>query len=274
MRRILVIGIGPGSPDFVTMQAVEAMNRADVFFLPDKGGEKAELRTLRLEILRRFVRRAEPAVVDVVIPERARTERYRDDVDAWHAAVAAAYRARIEEHLAEGRTGALLVWGDPTLYDSAIRLVERLADSGLALDWEVIPGISSVQVLAARHRIPLNRIGEPVTLTTGRQLAEELPATDSVVLLDGAEGFLRPGIEDLELFWGAYLGMADEVLISGRAGDVAATIRDTRRRLRAEKGWIMDAYLLRRPPEDASPRSSPGSRQDESRQDEGRQDEG
>lgn len=246
MRRILVIGIGAGNPDYVTMQAVDAMNRADVFFLPDKGSEKAELRALRLEILARFLKDKAPRLVDIEVPRRAKSEHYLDDVDAWHTALAAAYRAAIESALPEGGTGALLVWGDPALYDSMIRLVERMEAAGLALEIEVIPGISSVQALAARHRIALNRIGAPVLLTTGRRVAEATPEEDFVVLLDGEETFARAELGEHEIWWGAYLGTADEVLVTGRAGDVAEEISALRRSLRAEKGWIMDTYLARR----------------------------
>src|SRR5262249_9735605 len=73
----------------------------------------------------------------------------------------------------------------------------------------------------------------------------------AVVMLDS--GFAAAGLAepDLSVFWGAYLGTPDETTIAGRLGDVAAEIVDTRARLRAEHGWIMDTYLLRRdgPPE-------------------------
>ena len=32
--------------------------------------------------------------------------------------------------MADGECGAFLVWGDPTLYDSTIRIVEMIASSG------------------------------------------------------------------------------------------------------------------------------------------------
>ncbi len=59
------------------------------------------------------------------------------------------------------------------------------------LKYEVIPGISSVQALAAKHRIALNRIGESIHITTGRKLAEGFPnnADSVVVLLDGEQSF-------------------------------------------------------------------------------------
>ncbi len=53
--------------------------------------------------------------------------------------------------MADGECGAFLVWGDPTLYDSTIRIIEVIASSGRhSLGYEVIPGISSAQALAAQ----------------------------------------------------------------------------------------------------------------------------
>jgi precorrin-6A synthase len=119
---------------------------------------------------------------------------------------------------------------------------------GLALDYEVIPGISSVQVLAARHRIALNQIGEPVLLTTGRRLAEGFPddAGSVVVMLDGTQTYGRLTDSDLEIFWGAYLGTPDEILISGKLAAVKDEIDAVRKAARERHGWIMDIYLLRR----------------------------
>ena len=74
--------------------------------------------------------------------------------------------------MAEGECGAFLVWGDPTLYDSTLRIIKRILSKGFALEYEVIPGITAVQALAAQHRIALNSIGEPVLITTGRRIAE------------------------------------------------------------------------------------------------------
>ena len=133
-----------------------------------------------------------------------------------------------------------------------LRVFERIAAKGsFELDYEVIPGISSVQALAAAHKIPLNRIGESVLITTGRKLAEGFPdnADSVVVMLDGQCAF--KGVDpETEIYWGAYLGTADEILVSGRLGDVAQEIERVRREARDRKGWIMDTYLLRKPRRD------------------------
>ena len=55
MKRILIIGIGAGNPDYITMQAVKALNRTDVFFLMDKGQSKDKLIDLRREICDTYI---------------------------------------------------------------------------------------------------------------------------------------------------------------------------------------------------------------------------
>jgi precorrin-6A synthase len=242
MRKILVIGIGVGNPEYLTVQAIDALNRVDVFFIPDKGAEKAALRELREQILGRFVTDADYETVGVDIPQRrAASCDYRGSVDDWHAALTANYESLFAHHLGEGHVGGFLVWGDPMLYDSTLRIMERLD-----VEVEVIPGITAIQALAARHGIAINRIGEPVLVTTGRKAMEGLPeGMDSVVMLDGDQAFAHvPG--DYDIFWGAYLGTKEEILVSGKLSDVKGEIEKTRAAARARHGWIMDTYLLRR----------------------------
>ena len=111
----------------------------------------------------------------------------------------------------------------------------------------VIPGITSLQVLAARHGIALNAVGGPVHLTTGRRLREAAPDAESVaVLLDGDCAFAGLDPARVTIYWGAYLGMPNEIVIAGPLAEVADRIVAARAEARAEHGWIMDTYLLRR----------------------------
>jgi precorrin-6A synthase len=111
--------------------------------------------------------------------------------------------------------------------------------------------VSSVSALAARHRTGLNQVGGPVHITTGRRLAEEglPPGTDDVVvMLDARQAFAALAGQGLHIYWGAYHGTPDEVLLSGPLdAPLAARIGRVREEARSRKGWIMDTYLLRRP---------------------------
>jgi precorrin-6A synthase len=251
VREILVVGIGPGHPDQITVQAVEALNRAQVFFVVDKGAIKSGLLDMRDEILRLHIRdQSGYRVVNIADPPRDRAaEGYEHAVADWHAARAERFGAAIADELDEDGVGAFLVWGDPALYDSTLRVIDHiLAGDRVTFAYSVIAGVTSVQALTSAHRIPLNRIGEPVHITPARRIADGLPdgIDSAVVMLDA--GFTAAALDepDLEVFWGAYLSTADEVLIAGRLGDVAQQIIRVRAELRARHGWIMDSYLLRR----------------------------
>jgi precorrin-6A synthase len=248
MRKLFVIGIGVGDPDHMTMQAIKALNQVDVFFIPDKGAEKAALRDLRVSICERFIEDSDYRTIGIDVPQRATSGDYLSGVDEWHGRLAGIYGGHFERELGENEVGAVLVWGDPAIYDSTLRIIERLRANGLALEFEVIPGISSVQVLAAKHRIALNRIGESVLLTTGRKLADGFPkeAGSVVVLLDGVQAFAGLADQDLDIFWGAYLGTEHEILRSGKLAEVGGEIVAVRQQARERHGWIMDTYLLRK----------------------------
>jgi precorrin-6A synthase len=249
VRTLKLIGIGAGNPDYITLQAVNALQTVDVVFITDKGQETADLMRARREVCERHMRSRSYRTVELQDPARDRSASYLPAVAAWHEARTALYEQGIREHLADGECGAFLVWGDPSLYDSTLRIIDQVAARrAVEFDFEVIPGISSVQALAARHKISLNRIGEPVHFTTGRRLIEdELPTRgDVVVLLDGQCAFKALADEDIDIFWGAYLGTPDEILLSGKLSELRRQIEDLRSQARQRKGWIMDTYLLRR----------------------------
>lgn len=251
MRRLLIIGIGAGDPEQVTVQAVRALNRADVFFVVDKGDVKQDLMLARQEICERYVESGRYRMVCLPEPGRDRSApAYRQAVQQWRRERAGIWAGVFRDELGDGGCGALLVWGDPGLYDSTLAIVEQVMAMGtMEIGYEVIPGISSVQALAARHRVSLTQVGKPLHITTGRRLADEgMPAgcDDVVVMLDASCSFtaVDPGTE---IYWGAYLGTKDEILLSGTVRDAGGRIQAARSEARARKGWIMDTYLLRRP---------------------------
>jgi precorrin-6A synthase len=251
VRRLLVIGIGAGDPEHVTAQAVRALNEVDVFFVVDKGGDTGDLVALRKEICERFIEEASYRIVEVPDPPRdRRAAAYAGAVDDWRARRADVWGRALRDELADDAVGGLLVWGDPSLYDSTIDVIERILTTGtIVFEYEVIPGISSVHALTARHRIPLNRVGGAVQITTGRRLASDgWPdgIDDLVVMLDAGCAFRALDPDGVEIFWGAYLGTPDELLVAGPLAEAGPKIEELRADARRRKGWIMDTYLLRR----------------------------
>ena len=242
MTQLVLIGIGTGNPDHLTRQAVKAMNAADLVMIPRKGG-KADLAELRRAICAEVLTNTATKVVEFDLPVRdALNPDYAAGVNLWHDAIAASWQAVIDANPAQ--IVALLVWGDPSLYDSTLRIAARLTDVRVT----VVPGITSIQALTAAHRVPLNEIGAAVTITTGRQLTAGWPAgADTlVVMLDGNCVFQTLDPKGISIWWGAYVGMEEQIILSGPLAEVGPKIVDLRVKARAAHGWIMDIYILRR----------------------------
>lgn len=245
-----MVGIGSGNPEHVTMQAVRVLNEVDVIFMIDKGDAKRELIETRTQVCERYIDPPGPRIVMFDDPPRDRTAAgYRDAVEHWRRRRADTYAELIVTELADDGHAAVLVWGDPGIYDSTLHVLDMVAErGGVAFAVEVIPGISSVQALAAGHGVSLTRTGRPVQLTPARLLDGALPAgvDDVVVMLDAGCGFTELPAET-RIWWGAYAGSEDEILIAGTVGEVGEQIVAARQAARERHGWVMDSYLLRRP---------------------------
>ena len=246
MIDLWLIGIGTGNPDHVTFQAAEAIRKADLILIPRKGPNKADLADIRHQIIAKVAAEALPRVIEFDIPVRKADGNYLDGVSDWHDAIAIVWQQTITLHEADNKRVALLVWGDPSLYDSTLRIADRLEPKP---NITVIPGITSLQVLTAAHAIPINRIGAPFTVTTGRKLRENgwPEGADTIaVMLDGECSFQHLEAENFEIWWGAYVGMPEQILLSGKLHEIRDTIVNYRAESREKHGWIMDIYVLRK----------------------------
>lgn len=242
--RLCLIGIGTGNPEHLTLEAVKAMRAADVILIPRKGADKADLAALRQSICADVLGDDTAKLVAFDLPVRdAANLDYRAGVEAWHDAIAACWKQVLDSALPQGGEAALLVWGDPSLYDSTLRIAARLG-----LKVRVVPGITSIQALTAAHGMVLNEIGAPFLVTTGRRLREggwPQGVETLVVMLDGGCAFQTLAPKGVEIWWGAYLGMAAQIIRSGTLAEAGPEIIQARKAARAVHGWIMDIYILR-----------------------------
>lgn len=247
MIRLCLIGIGTGNPRHLTLQAVDAMNAADLILIPRKAAAKADLADLRHQMIADVLTNPAARVVEFDLPVRdPAISDYSARVAAWHQDIARIWGKTIAAALPRGGQVAVLIWGDPGLYDSSLRIAALLVQP---TEITVIPGITSMQALTASHAIALSGIGEAFTVTTGRNLREGgfPPGCQScVVMLDGACSFRALEPAGLTIWWAAYAGMADEVRDCGPLAQAGPRIVTARAAARQKHGWIMDIYLLRR----------------------------
>lgn len=247
MFDLTLVGIGTGHPDHLTRQAVLALNAADMILIPRKGAGKTDLAELRRAICADVVTNPATRIVEFDLPQRdASNPDYLARVDDWHDAIALQWEKAVASAPGPKSKVALLVWGDPSLYDSTLRIAARLKPAPKVT---VIPGITSMQALCAAHAIPLNDIGAPFLVTTGRQLRDNgWPAgVDTlVIMLDGDCAFQGLDPAGVTIWWAGYVGMAEEILFSGPLANTGPQIIAARAKARASHGWIMDIYLLRK----------------------------
>jgi precorrin-6A synthase len=253
VKRVRIIGVGPGDPDQVTLEAVRALREVDYFVVSDKsgrGGMPDPLVIARERLLDRHLDRP-PVIVRVEDPERERRpdrtatqDEYDAAVARWHEERQSAYEEALLSR--EGDAG-FLVWGDPAFYDSTIRILQSLQERGrLDLELDVIPGISSIQLLASRHRIVLHEVGHALHVTSGRRLREALDQGQDNIVVMLNRVIELDGLHDWSIWWGGNLGTSSEELVAGRVEDVLAEIEAARERARSAAGWVMDIFLIRR----------------------------
>ncbi|MFZ5964803.1 precorrin-6A synthase (deacetylating) [Thalassococcus sp. BH17M4-6] len=243
IRDLWLVGIGTGSPAHVTIEGMQALRDAALILIPHKGAGKDDLAGMRHAILQASGSTAH--VVPFDYPVRDPALPYQARVAAWHDEIARRWQAAVTDAAPDGPV-ALLVWGDPSLYDSTMRIATRL-DPAPRL--RVVPGITAIQALTAAHAIPLNTVNGPVQITTGRRLHDAgwPEGTDTlVVMLDGEARFMDLPPDGVTIWWGAFLGMPEQILDSGPLTEVRDRILATRKDARARHGWIMDTYLLQR----------------------------
>ena len=251
MIDLVLVGIGMGNPDHLTGQAIKALQNADLILIPEKGNEKSDLADLRAVICEKLLSPI-PQIARFRLPVRDPKESsYLKRVTDWHKKIALLWRDEIFKHCPNGGRVALMIWGDPSLYDSSLRIANRLIAEEQKVSINVVPGLTSVQLLTAAHKIPLNTLAEPVMIMTGRNLRDGgWPNTVKtvVVMLDGDCSFDQLDGKDYTIWWGAFLGMPEQILASGPLHQCCEDIKVLRANARAEHGWIMDSYLLRKNP--------------------------
>ena len=199
------------------------MNAVDLFVVADKGEAKHDLAELRRRLCEAVIKHDHYRFIEIDDPPG--TARRWTTTPPSAPGTASAPPGMSRRSMPSCPTAATSASWSGVIRRSTTRRSASPRQSGgpeLDVDLRVVPGISSLQLLAAAHKIVLNQIGQPVHVTTGRRLLEEYTADlgDVLVMLDGglACADLVPLHPDLTIYWGAQLGFGGRVPAGRPAG--------------------------------------------------------
>jgi len=247
-KRVYIVGIGPGNPKYLTLEGYEVIKKAKNFILPLKKGPKEELTKIREKVIE-FCKQGDTnyRVIKVEFPERKKGGVYKLEVESWRTEKVSI----LTEVLKDVDEACFLVLGDPSLYDGHIEIFKEISKN-LPMEIEVIPGISTVNLLSAKHKISLTKVAETLLITTPRALRKQKEiSSNTLVFLDNYKTFKQfKDDRELMIYWGAYLGTEKEVLFSGKLSECWQELIELRRKLKEKHGYIMETYLLTRKEKD------------------------
>lgn len=177
--RLIGVGVGPGDPDLLTLKAAKAIAGADVVGYFAKAGNSSHARAIAHAHFR-----ADAVELPLLYPVTTEIHRhdaaYRDAIAAFYDAAATA----TAEHLAAGRTVAVLSEGDPLFYGSYMHLHVRLAPR---FPTEVIPGVTGMSGCWSQAGAPIAQGDDVLMVLPGTleedELARRLASADAAVIM-------------------------------------------------------------------------------------------
>ena len=174
-----VVGMGPGSPDLLTLRAARILASAEIVAFFAKRGRPGHARTIaapHLNPAAEEMRFEYPYTTEIDVDD----PRYEPGIRAFYEAAAAAVAARLDA----GRDVALLCEGDPFFYGSAMYVFDRLRPRYATA---VTPGITSMSGCWAQARLPMTHGDDVLTVLPGtldeEGLATRLARSDASVIM-------------------------------------------------------------------------------------------
>ena len=177
--RLYGVGTGPGDPELLTLKAVRAIGEADVLAYFAKAGRSGNGRAIVEGLLK-------PGMVELPLyyPVTVEIDKEHDDYKSQITAFYDASAAAVAEHLAAGRTVAILSEGDPMFYGSYMHLHVRLAGR---FPTEVIPGITAMSGCWSLSGLPIVQGDDVLSVLPGtmgeEQLSRRLGDTEAAVIM-------------------------------------------------------------------------------------------
>ena len=169
------VGVGPGSPDLLTLRAVAVLQSVSVILA---AASPKNDDSLALSIAAPHL----PEKIDVVRLDFPMTRDKAVLQKSWSGNA-----RKVADLLHQGRSAAFLTLGDPLTYSTFGYLMRTVLELDSTLPVSIVPGITSYQEAAARTRTILCEGEESLLLISGinreERLQHLLRAADNAVIL-------------------------------------------------------------------------------------------
>ncbi len=202
-----IIGVGPGDPELLTIKGKRILEKCNIWFTPS--AFKKEGSSTACDIAAAVIPTAGKTILSHHFPMK-KVHRSRETApeirNAWEQGAKA-----IMAHLNKGDDVAFPTLGDPSIYSTALYILETLQEFGSPFPVEIIPGIAAVSATAARAQLPLCLGDEqliiiPATFVNG-EVRELLQKTGAAAFMKAGKALNRliPLLEELDIIDNAVL---------------------------------------------------------------------
>jgi precorrin-2 C20-methyltransferase len=172
------VGVGPGDPSLITIKAKEIIDNSDIVFCPVKS---VHSESFALEIVKKVCDLQSKEIHKLIFPMTTKEEKARP---YWFSAY-----EKIRERVLEGKKCVFIVEGDPLIFSTFNSIINIIKEKK-EFEIEIVPGISSFQILASRLAIPVVDGDEILVIMpasikerSGCRTAELRPEFDEIINL-------------------------------------------------------------------------------------------
>ena len=177
--RLIGVGVGPGDPGLLTLNAIAALNEADVVAHFAKAGNASNARAIAAAHLKEGVEEL-PLLYPVTTEIPKEDAAYRNAISEFYDSSAAS----VAERLDAGRVVAVIAEGDPLFYGSYMHLHVRLA---ARYPTEIIAGVTGMSGCWSAIGTPIAQGDDVFTVLPGTlpeyELERRLADADAAVVM-------------------------------------------------------------------------------------------
>jgi precorrin-2/cobalt-factor-2 C20-methyltransferase len=214
VNKIYGISLGPGDPELITLKGYTILKESDIIFYPGSlysDGRKESYVRPMLDHYGLDAAKLQGFFLKMGLDRTAAEKTYRETAD------------QLLQACKEGKKVSIVCEGDLSFYASFSYLLEKLQAGNVLL--ELIPGVNSFSLAAAKHQVPLCLQQEKLAIlplaTDIENIEQAFEDFDTLILMKIRMGWKELLPQLLTKPWKYYycerLGTADEYITAGLA---------------------------------------------------------